>query len=190
MKKQDKIFMAISTISIFIISFLAHNIYKFFPNDFTAIFFPVNESIYEHMKMLFTCYFIYSIILILISDKYKKNNILFANLCGAVINIIIFLIVYLPVYYRFGDNMIFTLVLLFITILISNYIISFIYRKDDLRELKITAVILFPVLFAIFAYFTYNPLEESFFFDPVDEIYGIPKKEWCLLILLFILMIS
>lgn len=176
MKKDDKIFMIISTIVIFILNFLAHNIYKFFPNDFTAIFFPVNESIYEHMKMIFTCYFIYSIILILISDKYKKNNILFANLCGAVINIFIFLIVYLPVYYRFGEKMIFTLILLFITILLSNFIISFIYQKDDVRQFKILSIILFPILFFFLAYFTYNPPEESFFFDPIDEIYGIPKR--------------
>lgn len=177
MKKNDKIFMIISSVVIFILSFLIHNVYEFFPNDFTAIFFPVNESIYEHMKMIFTCYFIYSIILILIEDKYKKNNILFAGICGGILNIILFLIIYLPVYYRFGENMIFTLILLFLTILVTNYIIRFIYEKDDIRALKILSIILFPILFFFIAYFTFKPLHESFFFNPIDEVYGIDEKE-------------
>ena len=85
--------------------------------------------------------------------------------------------VYLPIYYRFGENMIFTLILLFITILISNYIISFIYQKDDIKQLKILSIVLFPILFFFLAYFTSKAPEESFFFDPIEEIYGIPKKE-------------
>lgn len=169
--------MISSTIIIFVINFLIHNVYKILPNDFTAIFFPVNESIYEHMKMLFTSYFIYSIILILFRKKYKVNNILFANLCGAVLNIILFLTIYLPIYYRFGENMIVTLILLFLTILLTNYIIRFIYKKDDSKGVKIAGIILFPILFSLGAYFTFNPLEESFFFDPVEEIYGIQKKK-------------
>lgn len=177
MDKKEKIFMISSTVIIFVINFLIHNVYKILPNDFTAIFFPVNESIYEHMKMLFTSYFIYSIILILFRKKYKANNILFTNLCGAVLNIVLFLIIYLPIYYRFGENMIVTLILLFLTILLTNYIIRFIYKKADSKELKIAGIILFPILFSLGAYFTFNPLEESFFFDPVEEIYGIPEKK-------------
>ena len=44
----------ISILGIFIISFLSHFIYQIIPNFITSIFFPVNESIFEHMKIIFT----------------------------------------------------------------------------------------------------------------------------------------
>lgn len=177
MKEKEKKLLVISTISIFIINFLIHEIYKFISNDFTAIFFPVNESIYEHMKMLFTSYFIYSLILIFIPKKYKINNILFGNMCAGILNIIIYLLFYLPFYYRFGEHFIYTIILLFISILLTNYLIKFIYQKKESKNLKIISIILFPMLFTCFAYFTYHPIETPFFFDPIEEIYGIPKKE-------------
>ena len=66
----------IATICIFIISFLSHFAYNLFPNIIFSFFFPVNESIWEHMKILFTSTLIYGIV-----DYYllKKNNIKFNN---------------------------------------------------------------------------------------------------------------
>ena len=43
----------LAIINIFLISFPSHFIYDFFPNTFTSILFPVNESIWEHLKLSF-----------------------------------------------------------------------------------------------------------------------------------------
>ena len=51
----------INIVIVFLLSFLAHNLYKWFPNTFTAIFFPVNESIFEHMKIIATSFLFYGI---------------------------------------------------------------------------------------------------------------------------------
>ena len=51
----------INVFAVFLLSFLAHNIYKWFPNTITSIFFPVNESIFEHMKIISTCFLFYGI---------------------------------------------------------------------------------------------------------------------------------
>ena len=52
----------ISTIGIFLLCFLFHFLYEWLPSSITAIFFPVNESIWEHMKLLFSAVVFYGII--------------------------------------------------------------------------------------------------------------------------------
>ena len=87
----------ISTIGIFLLSFLTHYLYKWFPNDLFAIFFPVNESIWEHMKMLFTTVLLYSIIeyFLLHYFKIKHHNFFWSIWITATLSIIIYLMLYM-----------------------------------------------------------------------------------------------
>lgn len=57
--KQIKI---ISTIGIFLLSFVFHFMYEWFPNLVFSFVFPVNESIWEHMKVIVTSTLVYGII--------------------------------------------------------------------------------------------------------------------------------
>ena len=57
-----KVIKILSVFGIFLLSFITHNGYDIFPNTLTSFFFPVNESIFEHMKMIYTDYIIWSII--------------------------------------------------------------------------------------------------------------------------------
>ena len=68
----------VNTIITFLLCFLTHFLYEWFPNPVFSIFFPVNESIWEHMKMLYTTFLIYSIIEYFIMKKFaiKHNNFL------------------------------------------------------------------------------------------------------------------
>ena len=54
MKQKKKIWFYI--IGTFLLAFPFHFGYDILPNQVSAIFFPVNESIWEHMKMLFTTF--------------------------------------------------------------------------------------------------------------------------------------
>ncbi len=108
--------LKLNIIVIFLLSFLTHFIYKIIPIDLFAIFFPVNESIFEHMKMIYTTYLIDSIILFLLFKKYniKFNNFFGALFLSSIISITSFLIIWLPVYYRIGENLLLTLIILVI----------------------------------------------------------------------------
>ena len=44
----------IITFVIFGLAFICHFMYDFIPIEFFKVFFPVNESIWEHMKLLIT----------------------------------------------------------------------------------------------------------------------------------------
>ena len=165
----------ISTIGIFLLCFLFHFIYDLLPNFITAIFFPVNESIWEHMKMLFSAVVMYGIIDYIILQKFKvKYNNFFTNLFISGISIIpIYLIMFLPVYYKIGENMVITIGIMLIAIIISQVISYYILKAKDCDKLNIVALILIIVSYIVFAYLTYYPLKNELFFDTQKEKYGL-----------------
>lgn len=165
----------ISTISIFILMSIFHFMYEIFPNTLFAIFFPVNESIFEHIKLIFSTFVIFSIIDYILLTKFKlpKNNFFVSILISAISCIIIFLIIWLPVYYRIGENMFITLLFLFIAIMFSQIISFYILKSNNNNLLNIISIGVTILIITIFAYFTYYPLYNDFFFDPMEEKYGI-----------------
>ena len=92
---------------IFLLSFPIHFLYDFIPNFLTSIFAPVNESIWEHMKILYTTYLIYGgIEYLLFREKIKWNNYSLQLFLVPLLGIMIYLSIYLPLFNIFGENMI------------------------------------------------------------------------------------
>ena len=165
----------ISTIGIFLLCFLFHFMYDWFPCYFTTIFFPVNESIWEHMKLLFSAVVFYGIIDYMILEKFKiKYNNFFTNLFVTGITIIpIYLIMFLPIYYKIGENMIITIGIMLLAIIISQVISYYILKRKDYDKLNIISLILIILSYIIFAYLTYYPIKNELFFDIKEEKYGL-----------------
>ena len=169
MKKYKTIF--IYSIIIFGLMFLTHNLYDWTKITFLGSFFPVNESTMEHMKMIYSTYFIFNFLLYLFR-KERLNNFILNSFVSAIFNIIIFLLVYLPIYYTFGENMIFTFILLFISIFITNIISYKILNRTFNKNLCIISSILAISVFILFAYLTFNPPKNPLWLDKQDNIYG------------------
>ena len=156
--------------------FLVHFIYSLIPSVFTSIF-PVNESLYEHIKLIYLSAIISSTILYYIfrHKSYQINNYLFGLIVSTVFNIIIFYLAYLPLYNIYGKVMVITLITYFITICLSNYLYYLIIEMNNSKKLnRISFVMLFVIMF-ILTYFTYNPLKVPFFYDTINHYYGIKK---------------
>jgi len=172
-----KVIKLIAILNIFIISFPAHFLYDFLPNPLTSILFPVNESIFEHLKIIFTSTLMYGIIdyLILKLNNIKYNNFLFQLFFTSFISIPIFLIIYLPIRIIIGEYLLLTLLLLFITYLISQIISYYILTTKSLPFLNILSIPLIIIIYSIFTYLTYNPPKNYFFYDTLTNSYGIPK---------------
>lgn len=86
----------------------------------------------------------------------------------------IYLIMYLPLYNVFGENMVISIGLLIIVIILeeifSYYLLS--YSKENKILDRIS--ILFVVLgFVVFLCFTYDPPRNYIFYDIVSNKYGI-----------------
>lgn len=164
-----------STIIIFILCFPLHFLYEFIPTTITSIFVPVNESIWEHMKLIFTGSMIYYLVeyIILYKNKDIPNNYCLATLLSSILAIIIYLVVFLPLYYNGIENMFLTLVILFITIAIESYIHYIITRINEINYQKSIAIIGIIIVYIIFGILTYNPPKTDLFFDTEHEKYGI-----------------
>lgn len=162
---------------IFLIGFLLHSLYEWIPNFLTSIFVPVNESIFEHVKMIFTSYVIWIILKYLIYKKHDliENSFFFKEFFTTVLGILLFLSIFIPIYSKLGENLIITLTIYFITITISQIINYFFKIKKESKLLNIIGIISIIITYVIFTYLTYNPLINNFFLDPTNNSYGLNK---------------
>lgn len=165
----------LAVIEIFIISFLSHVAYEIFPNIIFSFIFPVNESIWEHMKILFTSTLLYGIIDYLLLKKYniKHNNFPFQLYFTSLIGIPIYLVIYLPLYNLLGESPFISISLLLIVYIITQ-IVSYNILKE--KELKILNIITIPVIllsYLGFIYLTYNPPHTYIFYDITEDKYSI-----------------
>lgn len=172
--KKLKIF---GTILAFLLTFLCHFIYDKLPCFFTAIFFPVNESIWEHMKILFDAIIISGVTqkIIVKSKKLGYKNVCISNFTAALSSIPIFLIMYLPAYYAFGEHLWLTIIILFIAIILAEVLAYKIMMiKKDLK-LENMAILFVIIIYTFFGMLTFFPPHQSLFYDTKNKYYGIKK---------------
>lgn len=157
----------VAVLGIFLISFGAHFIYDLFPNVLFSFFFPINESIFEHMKIIFTSTLLYGII-----DYFllRKNNVTFNNFSfqlffSAISSIVIFLLIFLPIHYLFGESLIVTLIILFITYIFSQIISYILLKHPDLGILNKLSLVLIILVYINFIVLTYTSDKDDFFYD-------------------------
>lgn len=165
----------ISCIVTFGLAFLTHYIYQWFPNTLTSIFFPVNESIWEHMKMLYTTILLGEIINYFLIKKFniKTNNFLLSVFIKATISIPIFLSIYLPIYYLIGEYIFITLSIMFITLIIVEVISYYILKIKTIKYNSIISLIIIIISYTIFAILTFYPPSTNLFYDQKNHCYGI-----------------
>ena len=162
---KKNIFMIIF---LFLLSFLWHFMYDWFPCVLTSIFFPVNESIWEHMKIIFYCLFIGGVL------EKKGNNYYLNILVKPLVGVLFYLIIFIPLYPIFGESMFISLSLMLFTYIIMELLGIKISKQEELniKALPIIIIILISILFSIL---TFYPLHNFLFFDSVKLGYGILK---------------
>ena len=165
----------ISVIGLTILTFLTHFIYTWFPNTLFSIFFPVNESIWEHMKLIFTTIMIYGLIeyFIIKYNNLKYNNYLLSVFISALSSIPIYLIIFLPFYYNGINNMFVYISVMITTYIICSYISYYILNLRKIKYQNTISIVLIIICYVIFGYLTYNPLKNRIFLDTKEEKYGI-----------------
>lgn len=164
----------LSIFGIFLLSFLTHYGYDKFPNTITSFLFPVNESIFEHMKMIYTSYIIFAGIEYLLLKKSNIKNFPSSVFISVLFNIIFFLIIYIPIYNIFGHNSIITLIIYFISIVISQ-IISYkiLTTNKTIDFLNKYSYLFLLVLIMILIYLTYYPIKSDLFMDKMQNKIGL-----------------
>ncbi len=165
----------INIILFFALSFLWHFMYDWFPNFLISIFFPVNESIWEHMKIIFGVIVFGSLISLILMNKFhiKHNNFYVEIITKAVLGVLFCLIIFIPLYKWLDENMFISISLMLITYIFVE-IIGYKILKLNEMNINILPIILIFLCYILFFLLTYYPPHNFIFFDEIKLIYGIP----------------
>lgn len=174
MKKKN----IIESIVIFTLSVLAHFTYDIIKMSILSIFFPVNESIFEHMKLIITPVLVYTLAKYLYYKCKNMNtdNIFLASIISSILGIIGYLIVYLPVNNIIGYNTFFAISLLFIVFIFIVNIDKILIKKLNIKHSNLLALIIIVLSYTVFTYLTYKPPHNYLFLDITNNSYGIQKR--------------
>ncbi len=157
MKKWKKIWFIFSPLLILIISTLIHNFYNYFPSLITKIFFPINESIWEHTKMIIMAYFIFMILENIIF-KEKNYNYVWAALVCSILVLIIFSFTYFYIL-KGKDNLFITIIIYLSCIILSQLYYYFLQPKANNK----ICIIMWLYIFIMNGLLTIYPLSGPLF---------------------------
>lgn len=166
----------INVVFLFLLSFLWHFVYDWFPNNIFALFFPVNESIWEHMKIIHFCLFMGSILEFVLCKKnnIKINNFYIEAMVKSILGVIFYLIIFIPLYLWLGESLLISISLMLITYIFMEYIGYKILTGEEMN-INILPVIIIVLGCIMFVILTFYPLHNFLFFDEVKFGYGILK---------------
>ncbi|MCI8833734.1 MAG: sodium/proton-translocating pyrophosphatase [Clostridia bacterium] len=164
-----------SAIFVCILGTLLHFTYKFFgENNFVASFSAVNESVWEHLKLLFFPMLLTTIIGYFYIGKNAPNF-----LCSKTLGIItsmLFIIIFFYTYTGIiGKSILFIDITSFFVAVILGEYLSYKLMITNFECNNIIAIIILTIILICFVVFTYFPPNIELFKDPVTNQYGIIK---------------
>lgn len=165
--KLLKRYTTIGIIFVLITGTLAHFLYDWTgKNHIVGLFTPINESVWEHMKLLFFPMLIYSLIIILkFHKKYSciTSALSFGILAGAFL-IPLFYYAYTSI---LGKNVFILDISIFILSIVIAFWLSYKLTLSCRPEpYKFLLCTMMCILFVCFLVFTYHPPDVTIFQDP------------------------
>lgn len=158
----------IGAVFVLVFGTLFHFFYDFSnKNKFVGFISPVNESTWEHLKMIYFPSVIYLISqLLFFGNTYK--NLLTAKAFGIVIGMLTILALYYAYTAATGKNYLVADIFTFVFGVLAMASFTIIYVERG-KEYNFAAVTILLVLLFSFIIYTYHPLNFNLFKDPRDE---------------------
>ncbi|PRR81107.1 DUF6512 family protein [Clostridium vincentii] len=164
---------------IFILGSLFHFAFEFTGKSIIlAPFFPVNESIYEHLKLTFYPIFIWQ----LIGYLFLKNRVriilknwVISNAISIILSSILTIFLYYSAAGAFNiHSTIANISFYFISIALGQVLGLHLYKNcDDNRNLFLLSITMILCMFICFTIFTFMPPKLSLFMESSTGLYGI-----------------
>jgi len=148
---------------------------------FLAFVFPVNESVWEHLKMAFWPILFWWIIGYRTLKK-KSAPSIYLWFSAALLSITVTLWLIVTLYYTYTsalniESVVIDIIIFIIAVFIGQFIGLISYRKSSENKLKFfLALFILFILLTAFIWFTYNPPKIALFYDFHHQLYGIEKK--------------
>ncbi len=153
---------------------LLHFLYDWTDIGFVALFSAVNESIWEHMKILFFPMLIFAVF----ESRYFAKD--YENFwCAKLIGILVGLIVIPVMYYTYTGALgvsadWFNIIIFFIAAAVAYIIETRLMKRDkNFCKSPIVAIIVLCIIAVVFAIFSFAPPVIPLFEDPITKTYGL-----------------
>ena len=172
-KKEIRNYQIFSVVFTFILGTLLHFTYELSgENQIVSLFSAVNESTWEHLKLLYFP----MLLTILIGCFYMKKEVSIF-ICSKTIGILIAMAFTLIFFYTYtgilGRNIaIIDITSFFIAVILGEFI-AYILMVNKFKCNNVIAVIVLLILLICFIVFTYFPPHIGIFKDPLSGQYGI-----------------
>ena len=149
-------------------------------NNIVGIFTPVNESVWEHLKLIFVPFTLFSIAFYFYSKK-KFSNMLLVTLFANVVGMFtVVTMSYIGTLILGGENMVYNIVSYVISMIVTFSIFYLgIYNEEFIEDTKDSTALgacALTLMFAIFALNTFSPIKLDITRDPTTKTYGIDKR--------------
>lgn len=171
----------IGCVGTIILGIIFHFAYDISSNSFIiGLFFPVNESIWEHLKLVLAPITIFALIYssIYTNQKHILNNFWYYIAISIIISTIIIPLshyAYKSIFKTIPDFI--NIIIYIISIIISFY---YLYRKISLEYIypnsenkNSTGILTITILYLVFIAFTIYPPKLELFRDPITDTFGI-----------------
>ncbi len=155
---------------------LFHFVYQWTgENKIIAAFVPVNESVWEHLKLAFYPMLIAAIAEYFVINK-SVNNYIEAKTIG-IFTAIIFIVVTFFTYSGIigGNLMIVDIVIFVLSIILGEYVAYELMTRKNESDARSKTLAIAIILFLMFSFilYTYNAPQVNLFKDPITGEYGI-----------------
>lgn len=143
-------------------------------NTIVGLFCAVNESVWEHLKMLFFPYLFWSILEYFLLKK--PNNFFSSKIKGIFSGMLITIAFYYTYSGISGASSLFMDILSFILGIFAAFTVSYMLLKNNKEKsnfIENISILLFAATAVIFFIFTYSPPIIPLFEDPKSLTYGL-----------------
>lgn len=166
---NNKKFQIVGVFIIFILNVFLHFLYDLSnQNSLVSLIAPVNESVFEHLKMVYYSYMIFNTIEYILYPDNRENRFLLSSVAAVFTTLLVYVLFSIIMTGIGEHNLIITLLILFISIILGQLYKYYLVKNIELSTLEqILVAVLFIILpIALFTYFTVNPLNNPLFYDP------------------------
>ena len=168
-KKEIKKYQIISAIIVFILGTLLHFTYNFFDeNKFIGIISSINESVWEHLKLIFFPMIFNTIVGYIYIGKKIPNF-----LCSKTIGIITAILTMIVFFYTYsgilGKNIAIVDILSFYIIVALGEFVSYIFMINRIKCNNKLSVAILLVILLLFVVFTFKAPPIGIFKDPIIQ---------------------
>lgn len=178
MKKTLKVWEIVSFLFVCAVGSLLHFVYEWSGgNAVAASLCAVNDSTWEHMKLFFMPYLLFTLIEAF-SAVGKAPNYFAAKAVSCLIGLVSIPMLLYTLQGAFGKTPDLVNILIFFVAAAIAAFFSYSFLQSSVLQSKVwqvVGVIVFAVLFLAFVAFTRRPPQLPLFRDPVTFQYGLPK---------------